>query len=153
MKKTKTTATKTKTKTLQAPKVPATNAARLDPGVTDFLRALKHPLKKEIETLRHVMLGLSPAVGEGVKWNAPSYRATDYFATVNLRSVDRVQLVFHRGAKVKDNTTDGLEIADPAGLIKWLAKERCLVTLGAGAEFEANRAPFAAIVRAWLRQL
>ena len=151
MKKAKTT--KTKTKTMRAPNAPATGATRLDPGVTDFLHALQHPLKKEIEALRHVMLGVSPSVGEGVKWNAPSYRTADYFATVNLRSVDRVQLVFHRGAKVKDNTTDGLEIADPAGLIKWLAKERCLVTLGAGAEFEANRAPFAAIVRAWLRQL
>ena len=79
-------------------------------------------------------------------------RTTEYFATVNLRARDRVQLILHRGAKAKDNSTKGMQIADPAGLIKWLAWDRCLVTLGAGKDIQARRAAFEAIVREWIRQ-
>lgn len=123
-----------------------------DAAVVEFLRKLEHPVKTEIEAVRKAILGVSPSIGEGVKWNAPSFRTTDYFATFNLRSRDRVQLVFHRGAKVK---TDGkeLRIADSAGLVEWVTKDRCLVTLGAGKEVAANRKAFAAIVRAWIKQL
>jgi hypothetical protein len=45
----------------------------------------------------------------GTKWNAPSFRTTEFFATLNLRAkdgVDRVWLVLHLGAKVKDNAKD-----------------------------------------------
>ncbi len=66
-----------------------------------------------------------------LKWNAPSFRTTEFFATINVRAKDSVQLIFHRGAKVKDNTTKGPKITDPEGLIEWLAKDRYLVTLGA----------------------
>jgi uncharacterized protein YdhG (YjbR/CyaY superfamily) len=126
--------------------------ARRDPAVTAYLRELDHPLKREIEAVRKTILGVSRAIGEGIKWNAPSFRTTDYFATVNVRSRDAVQLIFHRGAKVKDNTTK-MEIADPAGLIRWLATDRCLVTLGAGRDVQGRQKALAAIVRAWVRQL
>lgn len=93
---------------------------------------------------------MSPDIGEGIKWKSPSFRTSEYFATINLRSLDRVQLVFHLGAKVRDNTKE-LKIADPAGLIKWLAMDRCLVTLGAGKDLRANRAAFEKIVGAWIK--
>lgn len=70
---------------------------------------------------------------------------------MNLRSRDQVQLVFHLGAKVRDNSTKGMQIRDPEGLIKWLAKERCLVTLDPGKGIQAMRAPLQAIVREWIR--
>lgn len=123
---------------------------RSDPTVTAFMAKLDHPLKADIESVRRMLLDASPRIREGIKWNAPSFRTSEYFATVNLRSRDRVQLVFHLGAKVKDGTKD-MRIADPAGLIKWLAKDRCLVTLGAGEDIRANRAAFQALVRAWIR--
>jgi hypothetical protein len=114
------------------------------------LADLDHPLKSEFEAIRKVILGVSPNIGEGIKWNAPSFRTTEYFATMNLRCRDRVQLIFHLGAKVKDNTKD-LKVADPAGLIKWLATDRCLVTVGTGKEIAANREAFEKIVRAWIK--
>jgi len=125
---------------------------RTDPAVTAFLGDLDHPLKREIDAARRIILGTSPEIREGIKWNAPSFRTTEFFATFNLRARDGVQLVFHRGAKVKDNSTDGQQLADPAGVIKWLAKERCLVTLGAGKEFLAKRSALEAIVREWIRE-
>lgn len=132
---------------------PAPDGSQTDPAVAAFLAKLDHPLQREIEAVRQIVLGVSPEIREGIKWNGPSFRTSDYFATVFLRCRDRLQLIFHRGAKVKDNSTAGLSIDDPAGLIQWLAKERCLVTLGTGREIEANRAALERIVRQWIAQL
>jgi len=132
---------------------PDPRSSQTDPAVVDFLRKLDHPLKREIEAVRQIILGVSPEIHEGIKWNGPSFRTADYFATVNLRAKDRVQVILHKGAKVKDNTTQQVRIADPGGLIKWLAADRCLVTLGAGQEIEANRTALESIVREWIRQL
>ena len=46
-----------------------------------------------------------------------------------------------------------MKVSDPAGLLEWRAKDRCLVTLGDGKGFQAKRAALQAIVRAWIRQL
>src|SRR5262245_55000290 len=117
------------------------------------MRELDHPLKRDIEAVRRIILGVSPEIREGIKWNGPSFRMTDYFATVFLRATDRVQLIFHKGAKVKDNATKPMRMADPSGLIQWLATDRCFVTLGAGKQIQANRAALENIVREWIAQL
>jgi Domain of unknown function (DU1801) len=127
--------------------------SRRDPAVSAFLRELDHPLKRDIEAVRQIVLGVSSGIGEGIKWNGPSFRTKEFFATVFLRSRDRVQLIFHKGARVKDGSTKGMEIPDPQGLIQWLAKERCIVTVGSGKEVKDRRAALEAIVREWIRQM
>jgi hypothetical protein len=124
-----------------------------DPEVAAFLSELDHPLKKEIDTVRRVILDVSPEIREGIKWNGPSFRTSEYFATIHLRSRDGVQLIFHKGAKVKDNATKSVKIPDPEGLIQWLATDRCLVTLGAGKDLAARKTALQAIVREWIRQI
>ena len=131
------------------------SSTQADPAVVAFLRELDHPRKKEIETVRQIILRVSPEIREGIKWNAPSFRTTEYFATVNLRArggEDHVWLILHKGAKVKDNSTKEMQLADPAGLIKWLAKDRCLVTLGNRKDIQAKRAALEAIIREWIGQ-
>ncbi len=128
----------------------SSDRSQTDPAVTEFLRELDHPLKSEIEAVRQIVLGVSPEIREGIKWNSPSFRTSEFFATVFLRDRDRVRLVFHRGAKAKDNAKK-MRIADPAGLIEWLATDRCLVTVGIGKEVQARRSALQAIVRAWIR--
>ncbi|MCC7063993.1 MAG: DUF1801 domain-containing protein [Planctomycetes bacterium] len=124
---------------------------KVDPAVSELLLALDHPLASDIEKVRQLILGADPSITEAVKWNAPSFKTTDFFATFNLRSRDRVQLVFHTGAKVKATAKTGIKLEDPAGLLDWRAKDRCLVTLGAGKELTKHRAAFLAIVREWIR--
>ena len=126
-------------------------AEREDPAVVAFLRDLDHPLKTEIEAVRTIILGADPAIGELIKWKAPTFRAADDFATVNLRSTDSLQLIFHTGAKVKDGA--GPKVEDPAGLLKWLAKDRAMVTLGTGEDIALRRSALEALVRAWIVQL
>lgn len=128
-------------------------SAPTDAAVTAYLRDLEHPLKKEIEAVRRIILGVRPTIREGIKWNAPSFQTEKhYFATFNVRARESVQLILHLGAKVRLHQKS-LKIADPRGLLKWLGKDRALVTLGAGRDIPANRAAFEAIVRAWIKHV
>lgn len=63
-----------------------------------FMERLDHPLKAEVEALRAIIKGVHPAVMEEIKWNAPSYRYTDYICTFNLRATQHVHLIFHNPA-------------------------------------------------------
>ena len=122
-------------------------------SVSEFMQRLEHPLKLEIEALRQVILGANDQIGEDIKWNAPSFYIKDHFATFNLRSPDFVQIIFHRGAKVKDNSSAGAEsakIQDPQGLLTWLAKERCAVRFTNMDEVASKRAALAEIVKQWI---
>lgn len=122
-----------------------------DAGVESLLANLSHPLQQEIEKVRAIILDVDSNISEAVKWNSVSFRTTDFFATINIRAKDTVQLVFHTGAKVKATAKTGIDVSDPSGLCKWLAKDRCLVTLGSGAELNANRKAFEALIREWIR--
>lgn len=126
--------------------------AKTDPAVVAFLRDLDHPRKADVEAVRRIILAAGPEVREGIKWNAPSFRTADYFATVNVHARDQVRLILHRGAKAKTGATR-MRIADPAGLLQWLGTDRCLVTFDAKTTVRAHRAALTAIVRAWIRQL
>ncbi len=126
-------------------------AEQTDPAVVAFLRELDHPLKREIESIRKLLLGVSPAIREGIKWNAPSFRTTEYFATFNLRTQDRIRLILHMGAKAKATAKTGVEVADPKGLLEWLAKDRCLVTIRDGKDLQAKRGALKALLREWIR--
>jgi len=119
--------------------------------VAEFMSELKHPLKTEIEAVRKIIRGADPGIGEGIKWNAPSFHTGEHFATFNLRATDSIQVIFHLGAKVKDNSTTGLKIEDPEGLLKWLAKERCIATLRDMQDTKARGSALADIVRQWIR--
>ncbi len=131
----------------------ATKVAAGDAAVAAYLKSLKHPLKKEIEAVRLIILGVSPAISEGIKWNVPSFRAEkEWFATFNVRSRDSVQLIFHLGAQTRADLK-AFKLADPNGLVKWLGKDRAMVTLGSGRDIPKQRKALETIVRAWTKQL
>ena len=122
-------------------------ASKEDAGA--FMAALDHPLKADIEAVRKLILAASSEIIDGVKWNSLSFRHTDWFATVNLRSTTTIQLVMHTGAKAKDNPK--LNTPDENGLLVWLAKDRALATLGSGKTLKTNAKAFEAIVKAWIK--
>jgi len=129
----------------------ASDASRTDPAVAAFMKELDHPLKKEVEVVRRLILGVDPEIREGIKWNAPSFRTTEHFATFNLRAKDRIRLILHFGAKVKATAKEGIEVADPSGLLEWLARDRCLVSFSDKNDVEAKRGALEAVIREWMR--
>jgi len=125
-------------------------AADTAEAVDAFMASLKHPFKAEIEAIRRTILGAAPGIHEGIKWNSPSFRTTEYFATVNLREKSGIGLILHLGAKLKKLPAGGVAIADPGKLLKWLGKDRAMVVFADKNDLKARKAGFAKIIRQWV---
>jgi hypothetical protein len=123
--------------------------SRASADVERLLAALDHPRKPEILALRQIILGADPRIAEEVKWNAPSFRTTEHFATFHLRAKGGVQVVLHLGAKPRE-TPGRLPIDDPLGLLTWRSNDRALAQFADLREVEARREALAAIIRQWI---
>jgi hypothetical protein len=119
-------------------------------SVESFLAALDHPHTPAIVAIRECILAADPSIGEGIKWNAPSFRTTEYFATVHLRTKEGVGVILHLGAKKRELPSGGLDVEDPRKMLTWLGKDRALVTFRDAADVAARRAAFIALVRRWI---
>ena len=128
-----------------------TGRAAVPESVESFLASLDHPFKPGILAVRQVILAADPAIGEGIKWKAPSFRTTEYFATVHLRARNGVAVILHFGAKRRDATGARARIADPASLLEWLAEDRAMVRFRDVDEIAASRAAFTSLIREWIR--
>ncbi|MBK8270361.1 MAG: DUF1801 domain-containing protein [Planctomycetes bacterium] len=129
-----------------------------------FMHDLKHPMTPELESIRQLILGVSPSISEGIEWNSPSFRTSDWFATVNVVGGGRpprpgdpptLRLILHAGAKVKASSAKGLKIADPTGLLQWLARDRAMVMLTpkSSKEWEEQLAALKKIIKQWIAHL
>ena len=129
-----------------------TAATAPDP-VEAFLASLDHAAKQEIVALRRIILDADPGIADGIKWNAPSFRTTEYFATFNLRAKEGVQLILHFGAKKNDIASTGVVIPDPDGLLKWLAKDRATVSFRNLKDIAEKKSAFSKLVREWIKHV
>ena len=100
-----------------------------------FIKSLEHPHKA--------------AIREGVKWNTPSFRTTEYFATTNLREKAGIGLVLHFSAKVRSLPAGGMALRDPGKLLRWLAKDRAMIVFTDKKDLAMRKDHLAAIVREW----
>jgi hypothetical protein len=117
--------------------------------VETFLRELQHSRKAEIEAIRALILACDPGISERIKWNAPSFcYGGDDRVTFRLQPGDRVQLIFHRGAKVKDSS--GFAFTDESGLLEWLAADRAVVTFQSLEDVKRAELELAELVRRWM---
>lgn len=122
-------------------------------AVDEFMAKLEHPFKPEIEAMRKVILAAHACIAEGIKWNAPSFRTTEYFATTNLRAKAGIGVILHRGAKVREVPAGGVLIDDPARLLKWLGKDRAVIEFGTARELEERKSALQAVLRQWINHL
>lgn len=120
-------------------------------AVERFIDALALPRRREVAALRAILLGIDPAISETIQWNAPSFRTTEHFATMNLRAKDGFLLVLHLGAKKAALPENA--IADPHGLLKWLGPDRASIGFRDEDEILARKDALASIVRQWIGHL
>jgi hypothetical protein len=120
--------------------------------VNEFMARLEHPLKAEIEAVRALILDTDKRINESIKWNGPSFYINEHFATLKLRPMESIQVIFHTGAKVKANIT-AMEISDPSGLLKWVAKDRCVATFSDLNDIKSKQTALIAIVKQWIEQM
>ena len=119
-------------------------------AVDALMATLAHPHKAGIEALRKAILAVDPAIAEGVKWNAPSFRTGEYFATVHLRTKPGIGLILHLGAKARALPAGGLAIDDPDGLLTWLGKDRAQVVFADAGDVRARMPALLAVLRQWI---
>jgi len=120
-----------------------------EPGVAEFLATLVHPQKAEIELLREIILSADRSISDGIKWNSPSYKTTEWFATTNLREKKGTAVILHFGAKKRDIKPRD-QIADPEGMLKWLADDRAMVAFADVADLRAKRKTFTKVIQQWI---
>ena len=119
--------------------------------VKEFIQTSKHPLKKALEEIREIILGADKRITEHIKWNAPSFCFNgDDRITFNLSKNDRILLIFHRGAKVKDGKSKEPLFEDTTGMLEWLAHDRAVVKIQTIEEVAGKKAVLTKIVKRWL---
>ena len=128
------------------------SVARQSPEASALLRKLEHPHKAGIERLRASILELDPRITEEVKWNAPSFRLDDHFATFRLHPPKHIQLILHTGATAKSNLRT-FKIDDPERLLQWPATDRCVLTLSSMSELARHEARVLRMIEQWIGQL
>ena len=121
-------------------------------GVDAFLATLAPPHDAAVRRLREVILAADPRIGEGIKWNAPSFHVEGrHFVTMQLRRADRMLLVLHLGAG-KRTLPDGA-IADPQRLLRWLGADRATWSFAGCEDVEARAAGLQDLLRQWMAHI
>ncbi|WP_205622725.1 DUF1801 domain-containing protein [Paenibacillus wynnii] len=120
--------------------------------VVEFLNHLEHPLKKEIEEVRNIILGANEFITEHIKWNAPSFCFNNEDrVTFNFQGKGFFRLVFHCGAKKNEHAGgNGTLFEDTTGLLEWVTADRAIIKFTDRSDVEANREKLAAVVTKWI---
>jgi hypothetical protein len=122
----------------------------LNNEVSKFLDNLNHPFRKEIERLRIEILGADSRLTENIKWNGPNYCCgNDDRITMRIQSPGKIQLIFHRGAKVQVQP-NGRIIKDDSGLLTWKGNDRAIATFINIADIENSKPDLTRIVKDWI---
>ena len=116
------------------------------------MQHLEHPYKAQINQYRQLIRSLNPKIEEEIKWSAPSFKFTEHFATLKLYPVKQLQIILHRGAKVKTDNKQML-LTDVHGLCKWAAADRCVITLKTIEQAEKFAPEIGIIIKQWIEQL
>ncbi|MFN0200317.1 MAG: DUF1801 domain-containing protein [Bacteroidia bacterium] len=124
----------------------------LNEDVTNFLDELKHPLRTEIELLRHYILNAENTLTENIKWNSPNYCfENEDRITMRIQPItmNKIQVVFHCGSKVKELPSENL-IEDKEGILIWKSTDRAIATYKSAEEIENGKIYLVEIIIKWL---
>jgi hypothetical protein len=119
--------------------------------VVEYMNNLEHPLKKEIEEVRTIILSTNKQISEHIKWNAPSFCFKNQDrVTFNLSGKGFFRLVFHCGAKVKENIEKGPLFEDATGLLDWVAGDRAIIKFTDMDDVKAKKEKLAVVITKWI---
>ncbi|HTF16790.1 MAG TPA: DUF1801 domain-containing protein [Chryseolinea sp.] len=118
--------------------------------VSKFLDGLDHPLRKEIDQVRRIILAAGTELAENIKWNGPNFthRGEDRI-TMRIHPPTQIQLVFHRGAVALKQPSSPI-ISDASGLLVWKANDRAVATLRSEPDITKRKSALTRIVNAWI---
>lgn len=122
----------------------------LSAEVTGFLDSLDHPFRKEIEQLRLIILSAEAGLTESIKWNGPNYSfAGEDRITMRIHPPKQLQLIFHRGAKVKAQPEHKL-IQDDFNLLVWKENDRAVASFKNMEDLDKSTDKLKSLIKAWI---
>ncbi|MCB1144930.1 MAG: DUF1801 domain-containing protein [Leptospiraceae bacterium] len=121
--------------------------------VTSFLNELNHPLINEINALRKIILETPILLQENIKWNGPNYLFNNEDrVTMRIQPPKQIQLIFHRGAKVKKQPPNKL-INDETGLLLWKENDRAIISFKTINEIKDNKTKINNLIVQWINAI
>ena len=112
-----------------------------NPVVDEFMTSLNHPYKAEIEKLRAIILGANSKIEEEIKWKCPTFVYKGNLASIVVRTKSHVQLMFHTGAALQDDT----------GLLEGDGQQVRFARFQNMAQVKQKRKALEAVVTKWVR--
>ena len=124
--------------------------SNLNEEVTRFLDNLNHPLRNEIEELRHLIVDAVGGLTENIKWNGPNYmHHNEDRITMRVQPPGKIQLIFHRGAKKLIQPQNRL-IDDPSGLLLWKENDRAIAAFKNPDDIKNRKSDLEGIIEKWI---
>lgn len=123
---------------------------KLNSEVTAFLDSLEHPLRDEIECLRKIIMSTDYELTEGIKWNGPNYSINgEDRITIRINPPKQLQVIFHRGAKVKEPLKERL-LSGQYDILIWKENDRAIASFKSLDEIQENSQMIREIVTKWI---
>ena len=103
--------------------------------VDEFIAKLEHPLRKELETVRSIIMAANSKIEEDIKWGGPSFFYKEELATFNPRIKNYVALIFHKGELLNiksdflENATKGKVYAKFHSMDEVMANKELIETM------------------------
>lgn len=127
------------------------NKNRLNRELTELIDNTNHPMRDEIEYLRELILSTNINLIEGIKWNGPNYSiGNEDRITIRLYPIKQIQIIFHRGAKKKEQPKEKL-LGEKYTMLVWKENDRAVVTFNNLKEIRDNREIFQEIIMNWIK--
>ena len=111
-----------------------------NPKVDEFLIKKNHPLTKEIEKVREVILSTDKGVEETIKWNSPTFMYKGNIASFFMNAKKFVSLMFHKGAFLKNEH----------GLLEGDGKEGRVARFMDMDDIEDKKGALQALIKEWI---
>lgn len=109
--------------------------------VDDYLKKKKHPLSKEIQRVREIILSTHKGIEETIKWSSPTFIYKGNMASYFMNAKKHVSLMFHKGALINDKT----------GLLQGDGKEGRTAKFENMTDIEERKKDLQTVVKEWIK--
>lgn len=126
------------------------NNKPLSNEVTVFLDRLDLSLRVEIEYLRNIIMNTDFELTEGIKWNGPNYSINgEDRITIRIDSSKKLQIIFHRGAKVKEQPKERV-LSERYDILLWKENDRAIASFKSLEEIQEKSMMLKEVVTKWI---
>lgn len=109
--------------------------------VDTYLKKKNHPLTKEINQVREIILSVDDKIEETIKWSSPTFMYKGNIASYYMNAKKLVSLMFHTGAS----------IPDPHGLLEGEGSTSRVARFANAEDIEKKKQALEAVIKEWIK--